>query len=48
MLDLLSHQVTVPSFTPEFAALVGLGVGIDYALFVVTRYRAALTRTTLE
>jgi putative drug exporter of the RND superfamily len=41
-LDLLSHQVTVPSFAPELAALVGLGVGIDYALFVVTRYRDAL------
>jgi putative drug exporter of the RND superfamily len=42
LLDLLSHGVTVPSFAPELAALVGLGVGIDYALFVITRYRAAL------
>ena len=42
LLDLLSHVVTVPSFAPELAALVGLGVGIDYALFVITRYRAAL------
>jgi putative drug exporter of the RND superfamily len=42
LLDLLSHLVTVPSFAPELAALVGLGVGIDYALFVVTRYRDAL------
>ena len=42
LLDLLSHAVTVPSFAPELAALVGLGVGIDYALFVITRYRAAL------
>jgi RND superfamily putative drug exporter len=41
-LDVLSHAVTVPSFGPELAALVGLGVGIDYALFVVTRYRAML------
>ena len=41
LLDLLSHRVTVPSFAPELAALVGLGVGIDYALFVVTRYRSA-------
>jgi len=38
LLDLLSH---LPSFAPELAALVGLGVGIDYALFVVTRYRGA-------
>ena len=42
VLDLLSHVLTVPSFAPELAALVGLGVGIDYALFVVTRYRRAL------
>jgi RND superfamily putative drug exporter len=42
LLDLLSHAMAVPSFGPELAALVGLGVGIDYALFVVTRYRAAL------
>jgi putative drug exporter of the RND superfamily len=42
VLDLVSHGVTVPSFGPELAALVGLGVGIDYALFVVTRYRDAL------
>jgi putative drug exporter of the RND superfamily len=32
VLDVLSHGVTVPSFAPELAALVGLGVGIDYAL----------------
>lgn len=42
ILDLLSHALTVPSFGPELSALVGLGVGIDYALFVVTRYRSAL------
>ena len=42
VLDVLSRVVTVPSFGPELAALVGLGVGIDYALFVVTRYRSAL------
>jgi len=42
VLDVASHAVTVPSFGPELAALVGLGVGIDYALFVVARYRSAL------
>ena len=42
ILDVLSHALTVPSFGPELAALVGLGVGIDYALFVVTRYRSGL------
>ncbi len=33
---------TMPTFTPEFAAMIGLGVGIDYALLIVTRYREGL------
>ncbi len=41
-LDLLSHGLVTPTFSPELAAMVGIGVGIDYALFVVTRYRQAL------
>ena len=40
--DLLSHGLIVPTFAPELAALVGCGVGIDYTLFVVTRYRSSL------
>jgi RND superfamily putative drug exporter len=40
--DLLSHLVNVPTFGPELLAMIGLGVGIDYALFVVTRYRQGL------
>ena len=43
LLDLLSHVLTVPSFGAELAALVGLRVGIDYALFIVTRYRQGLS-----
>src|SRR3989304_5312928 len=31
----------MPSFTPQFSAMVGIGVGIDYALLVVTRFREA-------
>ena len=41
-LDLISHGLTVPTFGPELAALLGIGVGIDYALFIVTRYRSHL------
>jgi RND superfamily putative drug exporter len=41
-LDLLTHVLTVPIFAPEMMAMIGLGVGIDYALFVVTRYRQGL------
>jgi putative drug exporter of the RND superfamily len=39
---LLSHVVTLPSVAPELGALIGLGVGIDYALFIVNRHRTAL------
>jgi RND superfamily putative drug exporter len=42
MIELLTHVMDVVNFTPELAAMIGLGVGIDYALFVVTRYRAGL------
>jgi putative drug exporter of the RND superfamily len=38
----LSHLVTVPTFGPDMMIMIGLGVGIDYALFVVTRYRQEL------
>jgi len=39
---LLSHTMAVASFAPTLGALVGLGVGIDYALFIVTRHRSGL------
>ncbi|MGD0246901.1 MAG: MMPL family transporter [Streptosporangiaceae bacterium] len=39
---LLSHVITLPSVAPELGALIGLGVGIDYALFIVNRHRQAL------
>ncbi|MEA5366755.1 MMPL family transporter [Amycolatopsis sp., V23-08] len=39
---LLSHVMTVPKISTEIAALLGLGVGVDYALFVLTRYRQGI------
>ncbi|MFI5958498.1 MMPL family transporter [Cryptosporangium sp. NPDC051539] len=39
---LLSHVMTIGTIAPTVAALIGLGVGIDYALFVVTRHRNGL------
>jgi len=33
---LISHLLIVPTFGPELMAMIGLGVGIDYALFIVT------------
>ncbi|HEX4434240.1 MAG TPA: MMPL family transporter [Acidimicrobiales bacterium] len=42
LLELLTHVLTVPNFSPEMAAMIGIGVGIDYALFIVTRYRQGI------
>jgi len=39
---LLSNVTPMPSFATIIGAMIGLGVGIDYALFVVTRYREGL------
>jgi uncharacterized membrane protein YdfJ with MMPL/SSD domain len=39
LIVLLGHVVTVPSIAPTLATMIGLGVGIDYALFLVTRHR---------
>ena len=39
---ILSHVVPMPDFTTSLVAMIGLGVGIDYALFIVTRYREGL------
>jgi RND superfamily putative drug exporter len=38
----LTHTMNVVDFAPILGALIGLGVGIDYALFIVTRYRRGL------
>ena len=39
---LLSVFIDVPIFGPSLAIMIGLGVGIDYALFILTRFRACL------
>ncbi|MEU2431098.1 MMPL family transporter [Streptomyces sp. NPDC007861] len=41
---LLSHVTDVPEVAPLLGSLIGLGVGIDYALFIVTRHRRAVLR----
>ena len=38
----LSHLMSVNGVAPILGALIGLGVGVDYALFIVTRYRRGL------
>jgi RND superfamily putative drug exporter len=37
-----SHLMLMPDFSLQIGAMIGLGVGIDYALFIVTRYREHL------
>ena len=39
---LFANFLNVPDFTPQLAMMIGIGVGIDYALFIVTRYRQQL------
>jgi RND superfamily putative drug exporter len=42
IVEILAHVYDVPAFAPQVTAMIGIGVGIDYALFIVTRYRDAL------
>ena len=42
LVDLMSHALVVPTFGTQLAAMIGIGVGIDYALLIVTRYRQGL------
>jgi RND superfamily putative drug exporter len=41
LIALFTHLVDTPDFSSELAAMIGLGVGIDYSLFIVTRFREA-------
>ena len=42
LIALFTHVMTVPDFTTQIAAMIAIGVGIDYALIVVTRYRESM------
>ncbi len=42
LLALVAAVLPVPTSTPVLASMIGIGVGIDYALFVVTRHREHL------
>ena len=43
-MSLITYLIDIPSWAPELGSMVGLGVGIDYALFLVTRHREHLAR----
>jgi RND superfamily putative drug exporter len=42
IITLASHVTSITDITTTISAMIGLGVGIDYALFIVTRYREGL------
>src|ERR1019366_3320733 len=42
VIGLLSHVMKMPVFSAELVLLIGLGVGVDYALFIVSRHRQGL------
>ncbi|MEZ5372608.1 MAG: MMPL family transporter [Microthrixaceae bacterium] len=42
LVALFSNVFTIPDFATVLGVMIGLGVGIDYALFIVTRYREQL------
>jgi uncharacterized membrane protein YdfJ with MMPL/SSD domain len=42
LIALLGHVFPAPSFASIIAAMIGLGVGVDYALFILTRFRTEL------
>ena len=44
IIRLLGHVAEVPTVAPTLATMIGLGVGIDYALFIVTRHKLQLKR----
>jgi RND superfamily putative drug exporter len=41
-MGLVTYLIDIPSWAPQMASMIGLGVGIDYALFLVTRHREFL------
>ncbi|MEY3566450.1 MAG: hypothetical protein RLZ19_464, partial [Actinomycetota bacterium] len=42
IITVLSHVMEMPEFVVQIGAMIGIGVGIDYALFIVTRFREGL------
>ena len=41
-MGLVTYLIDIPSWAPQMATMIGLGVGIDYALFLLTRHREFL------
>ncbi len=43
-MSLVAYVIDVPTWAPQIGSMIGLGVGIDYALFLVTRHREFLAQ----
>jgi RND superfamily putative drug exporter len=43
-MSLVAYLIPIPTFAPQLASMIGLGVGIDYALLLVTRHREHLAQ----
>lgn len=43
-MGLITYLIDIPSWAPQMGSMVGLGVGIDYTLFLVTRHREFLAQ----
>jgi putative drug exporter of the RND superfamily len=43
-MSLVTYLIDIPSWAPQMGSMIGVGVGIDYALFLVTRHREFLAR----
>jgi hypothetical protein len=43
-MPLITRLVYIPAFAPQMATMIGIGVGIDYAMFLVARHREHLAR----
>jgi RND superfamily putative drug exporter len=39
LIGVATHVTAIPMVAPDLALMIGLGVGIDYALFIITRFR---------
>ena len=42
VIDVLTHAMDIPSVASDLAVLIGLGVGVDYGLFIISRHRTAV------
>ena len=45
LVGIATHVTDMSNIAPELAIMIGLGVGIDYALFIVTRFKESYART---